>query len=196
MSDRKEKKVKRGQWDITETPDEVPDVSYIENPDVAHEESDVNVRGILWFVLGLGIATAVAFALMAGLYKAFEWQAAREEGEAPPMAMSEQERLPPEPRLQLAPGHALHPLEEMKQVRAEQVEELDTYAVIDEGMGTVRLPVKEAQRKLVESNPPAQPEQQQRQPPSSPTAGAADDTLFGDMPSQYSSGRAMEKRRQ
>src|ERR1044072_8279476 len=32
---------------------ETPDVSYITNPDVAHEESDVAVRPLLWFVGGL-----------------------------------------------------------------------------------------------------------------------------------------------
>src|SRR5919112_1014958 len=89
---------------ITET----PDVRHIGNPDVMHEESDVNVRGVGTFVGVLAAAMIVVCLLMAGLYKLFEWQTKREgglEGRAP-MARTEEERRPPAgvPRLQSAPG--------------------------------------------------------------------------------------------
>jgi hypothetical protein len=85
---------------------EVPDVSYIKNVDVTHETSDVNVPALLKFVLGLTIMTAVAFGLMLFLFTFLNSRETKNEPQAGPMAMTEQESLPPEPRLQSAPGFA------------------------------------------------------------------------------------------
>src|ERR671916_3503705 len=92
----------KGKLHTTET----PDVSHITNPDVMHEESDVSVRGVGTFVGALAAGMIVVCVLMVGMYKAFEWQVRREESreQRSPMARNEEERLPPEPRLQSAPG--------------------------------------------------------------------------------------------
>lgn len=85
---------------------EVPDVSYIKNVDVTHETSDVNVPALLKFVLALTIMTALVYVLMLFLFSFFNTQEIKNEPPSGPMAMSEQESLPPEPRLQSAPGFA------------------------------------------------------------------------------------------
>ena len=85
---------------------EIPDVSYIKNIDCAHETSDVNVFALLKFVLALTIMTAVVYVLMLFLFKFLNTQETQNEPPAGPMAMSAQESLPPEPRLQSAPGFA------------------------------------------------------------------------------------------
>ncbi|HET6646333.1 MAG TPA: hypothetical protein VFH01_03325, partial [Pyrinomonadaceae bacterium] len=91
-----------GHGHVTET----PDVSHVRNPDVTHEMSDVNVPGILKFVVGLVVMTFAVYILMWLLFSFFNAQEVRKEGEAPPgpMAMTEQESLPPEPRLQASKG--------------------------------------------------------------------------------------------
>jgi hypothetical protein len=91
-----------GHGHVTET----PDVSHVRNPDVTHEMSDVNVPGILKFVVGLVVMTFGVYILMWLLFSFFNAQEVRKEGEAPPgpMAMTEQESLPPEPRLQASKG--------------------------------------------------------------------------------------------
>ncbi len=89
-----------GHGHVTET----PDVSHIKNIDVTHEASDVSVSGILKFVVGLTVFAVVVFVLMWGLFRFFN---AEEQGKEPPpgpMAMTEQERRPPDPKLQAAPG--------------------------------------------------------------------------------------------
>ena len=83
---------------------EIPDVSYIKNVDVTHEASDVSVSGLLKFVLALSIMTALVAVLMWGLFRFFNQQETKKEPPAGPMAMTNEERLPPEPRLQSAPG--------------------------------------------------------------------------------------------
>jgi hypothetical protein len=83
---------------------ETPDVSHIKNIDVTHEPSDVNVGGILKFVVGLTIFGIIVNVLMWGVFRFFNAQEEVKEPKPGPMAMTKEERLPPEPRLQAAPG--------------------------------------------------------------------------------------------
>ena len=89
---------------ITET----PDTSHIKNIDVTHEQSDVQIGGITKFIVGLLILTIVTFIALWGLFTIFQKTATTQEQEThrSPIAMSGEERLPPEPRLQGAPGFA------------------------------------------------------------------------------------------
>jgi len=83
---------------------ETPDVSYIKNVDVTHEVSDVHISGIAKFVVGLFVLMVASFLLMWVMFRAFESKI--KETPASPMALTDKERLPPEPRLQGAPGFA------------------------------------------------------------------------------------------
>ena len=96
---------------------ETPDVSYIKNVNVTHEASDVQVGGIVKFLVGLSVLTIATFLLVWGLFRSFE----RQSTEAPrsPMAQTEKDRLPPEPRLQGAPGFA----EDLEKTTATKKEE-------------------------------------------------------------------------
>jgi hypothetical protein len=78
---------------------ETPDTSYIKNVDVTHEVSDVYIGGIARFVIGLAVLMVVSFVLMRALFRSLERTAT--DPERSPMA---EDRLPPEPRLQSAPG--------------------------------------------------------------------------------------------
>jgi len=85
---------------------ETPDVSHIRNVEVEHEASDVSVRGVGLFVALLTISTIAISVGMVFLFNYFDAQAAKERRPGP-MALSDKERLPPEPRLQAAPGFAV-----------------------------------------------------------------------------------------
>jgi hypothetical protein len=102
---------------ITET----PDTSYIKNIDVTHEVSDVYIGGIAKFAVGLFILMVASFVLMWALFRMLESRTV----DAPrsPMALTEKDRLPPEPRLQSAPGFA-EELDKTAQVKKEQKAEL------------------------------------------------------------------------
>ena len=99
---------------------ETPDVSYIKNVDVTHEASDVYIGGIARFVAGLFVLTIAVFLLMWGLFHVFESRTRTEETRRSPMALSDQERLPPEPRLQGAPGFAQELEKKSKPASAEE----------------------------------------------------------------------------
>src|SRR5918999_1601599 len=79
-----------------------------ETPDVSHEASDVDVGTIVKFVIGLFVLTVITFVLMKLLYNVLENRATKADPPPRPMALTEQERLPPEPRLQAAPGFGVN----------------------------------------------------------------------------------------
>jgi hypothetical protein len=115
-----------GHGHVTET----PDVSHIKNIDVTHEASDVSVSALLKFVAALTVMTVVVSVLMWGLFRFFESQAEKEPKPGP-MAMTKEERLPPEPRLQSAPGFGVK-LENGKWVTLEKREPQAEYRVLRE----------------------------------------------------------------
>jgi hypothetical protein len=78
---------------------ETPDTSYIKNVDVTHEVSDVYIEGIAKFVFALAVLMIASFVLMWVLFRSFERTVTD-----PPRSPMAEERLPPEPRLQGAPG--------------------------------------------------------------------------------------------
>src|SRR5258705_4576226 len=108
---------------------ETPDVSHIKNPDVMHEADDVNISGILKFVMGLTVLGVVVFVLMWGMFRLLNAQ--EKEPPAGPMAMTEEERLPPPPRLQAARGFGVK-LENGEWVDLEKREPEAEYRVLRE----------------------------------------------------------------
>ena len=91
-----------GHAHVTET----PDVSHIRNVDVTHEMSDVHTQGIFTFIAGLTVMTIVVYLLMWGMFRVLSTREEKRDEPPSPMAMTGKERLPPEPRLQAAPGFA------------------------------------------------------------------------------------------
>lgn len=175
---------------------ETPDVSHITNPDVMHEESDVSVRGVGTFVGALAAGMIVICVLMVGMYKAFEWQVHREESreQRSPMARNEEERLPPEPRLQSAPGfrslddpklnfQLQHPQAEWEALQRKWEFELENAGAPDPNTQTRRVPIEDAKNMLLGQGLPARQQQQGAQPQSGI-----------DIPSYSSAGRQPEKR--
>jgi hypothetical protein len=75
--------------------------------DKGYEQNVVGMRGIIYFGVGLLVLIVLTFFLMWALLRVFSDRAKEENPPASPMALSDRERLPPEPRLQLAPGFGI-----------------------------------------------------------------------------------------
>jgi hypothetical protein len=122
-----------------------------DNPAVRHEESDVNIRAILGFGLGL-IVTAVAIHLLVWLlFQYFTEQSAAHVSPEYPLAIGSESRQPPEPRLQTAPR------DDLRALRAHEDELLTSYGWIDKPAGIVRIPIDEAMRITLQRGLPARP---------------------------------------
>lgn len=87
---------------------ETPDTSHIKNIDVTHEASDVQVGSIAKFVLALLVLTIATHVVLWGMFRVLKTSEETKEQQThrSPLAMTGDERLPPEPRLQSAPGFA------------------------------------------------------------------------------------------
>lgn len=69
-----------------------------------YEENDIQLKGILYFGVGLLLLIVITFALMWAFQRQLEIFAEESAPPANPLALKDKERLPPEPRLQGAPG--------------------------------------------------------------------------------------------
>jgi hypothetical protein len=135
------------------------DSSFIKNPDVAHEESDVSIRPIAWFMAWLVIATAVVMLLMIGLYRYLDNRANKQdERERSPLA-SERNPIPPQPVLQLGPESPgltrfdpakTNPTSEVDSMHEQENLKLDHYAWVDQSKGIVCLPIERAKELALE----------------------------------------------
>ena len=127
----------------------------IDNPDVVHEESDINVRAIIGFVIVLtGITLAVDVAMW-GLFKALDYYEVKNDAPVSPLA------LPPAPVTggpQPAPGLQTTPWADLKQFRAEQNAYLHGYGWVDEHAGMAHVPIEKAKELLLKQGLPVRPE--------------------------------------
>jgi hypothetical protein len=184
----------KGEGHKTET----PDVSHIRNVEVEHETSDINVRAVLTFAVVLTISTGVVALGLSFLFKFFNAQEAKSSPKPGPMALAQKDRLPPEPRLQSAPGFQVKlengqtvPLEksapqsEYRVLRKQWEENLKT-GLKDQSGNVVGLPIDVAIDKIVSEGLSSKPKQPN---------GKLEDYAIK-MPTASSSGRETEKRLQ
>jgi hypothetical protein len=185
------------QEHVTET----PDVSHIKNVDVTHEGSDVNVGGIVKFVVGLTLFGVIVFILVWGMFILLNAQEQKKEPQPGPMAMTEQERRPPDPKLQAAPGFGVKlangqwvPLENREpqaeyRVLRDQWNQTLKEGARDQSGKIVGLPIDQAMQELIKNN--ALPSRIKEIPEEGPGWRAQDYGI--DMPTAASSGRTTEK---
>jgi hypothetical protein len=126
----------------------------VDNPEVVHEESDVNVSAVLRFGLALAVVAAIVHVLLFWLVGVFERQYHRAQTQVYPMAAGQQDRLPPGPRLQD------NPQEDLRSLRSRQDAHLREYGWVDKDAGIARIPIEEAMRIVVQKGLPARQETQ------------------------------------
>jgi hypothetical protein len=174
---------------------ETPDVTHIRNVEVTHEMSDIHVRGVLTFVVVLTIGTIAVAIGMWMLFGYFNRQEAKQPRPGP-MALKNEERLPPEPRLQSAPGFGVTlengqtvklekniPQAEYRLLRQQWEENLKT-GLKDQSGKVVGMPINKAIDKVASEGLPSRVKG---------PGGKLIDYAIG-APTAASSGREMEKR--
>jgi hypothetical protein len=112
------------------------------------EPDRVSVRAIVRFAILLAVISVVALAVVGGLFQLLERRTkSREAGPTPVEAehpVTAEQRLPPEPRLEIDPGASL------ARLRAEENARLETYGWVDKSAGVVRIPIERAMELMVE----------------------------------------------
>ncbi len=120
-----------------------------------HEPNAVNIPGVVKFLVWLSVAIAVTALLMWGLLRYFDARKAQEA--PPPSPLAAGARLPPEPRLQGAPGSASSPAEDIRRLREREDQMLDSYGWIDRQNGVIRIPIEQAKRLILQRGLPVTP---------------------------------------
>jgi hypothetical protein len=112
--------------------------------EIHHEESDVNIYAIFGFGVGLLVIGALVSLLIFVLFRYFEIREAARVPPAYPLAISRENQLPPEPRLQT------NPREDLAELRAKEDEVLMSYGWVDKNTRVVRIPIDEAMKLTLE----------------------------------------------
>src|SRR5688500_12673770 len=126
-----------------------------------YEQNEIELKGIMGFAIGLVLLIVVTFGLMWALLNVLNDYSRENAGPVNPMVMTERERLPPEPRLQLAPGFGVESPDgrvnmELGAPQAEYFElnkqwrHIWEHGIKDKATGTVTvMPIEEAKAKFL-----------------------------------------------
>ncbi|PYR95214.1 MAG: hypothetical protein DMF84_01850 [Acidobacteria bacterium] len=120
----------------------------LENVEVAHEHSDISIRGIIWFLAMLVVIVLVTDVAMWGLFKGFDKLEQRDDPFVTPLA-APAGQLPAEPRLQTTPW------QDLTQLRADEQKHLDGYGWVDQRGGIGHVPIERAKELLLQRGLPS-----------------------------------------
>jgi hypothetical protein len=123
----------------------------LENPDTAHEHSDINVRAIIWFMAVLTVIVLSVDVAMYGLFKFFDHMEVKDDTALSPLALPANQPLGP-------PGLQTQPWADLKKFRAEQLAHLHGYGWVDESGAVARIPIDKAKEMLLKKGLPVRPE--------------------------------------
>jgi hypothetical protein len=123
----------------------------LHNPDVAHEESDINLRALVWFVVMLVVVVLAVDVVSYGMFRLMNHYETVNEPFVSPLAAPAGQK-PPEPRLQETPWTDLNVL------RAQEHQYLTSYGWVDEKLGVARIPISKAKEMLLQRGIPVRPE--------------------------------------
>jgi hypothetical protein len=123
------------------------------NVDVHHEESDVNIRAIFGFGGALFVVAVVIHLAIYVLFGFFDEREARGAPAEYPLAAAQENRVPPEPRLQTTPR------EDLSGLLAKEEAILRSYGWVDRNAGVVQIPIDVAIKLTLERGLPARTEQ-------------------------------------
>jgi hypothetical protein len=125
--------------------------------DVAFEPRDVKTSAILKFLVYMGVAVILSFALSYFIYQGLlhYWDSAYTP--PPPSHLQAGSMMPPEPRLQAMPGHFNDAQQDWREKLKQDTEANSKLTWIDEKAGVAQIPVSEAMKLIAEKGLPAVP---------------------------------------
>lgn len=132
-----------------------------------YEPNDIGFKGIIGFAIGLFLLIVITFGLMWAFLETLKDYWKVPESEKNPLALSDKQRLPAEPRLQVAPGFGVEsehgwvnlelqaPAAEYLELK-KQWEEVWEHGRTDKKTGVMTtMPVETAKEKFLAQNPKA-----------------------------------------
>jgi hypothetical protein len=159
-----------------------PDDQYLETPPGAgYEHTDASISPLVHFAFWLIVSALIVHVVLGGMYMfMIKESSTPRAAQQFPLAAEQARRLPPEPQLQQIPSKDLY------EFRTREETDLHSYGWVDKDGGTVHIPIEDAMKLML-----------QRGTLASRPADASQPAVAVDaFPSDSSSGRVLEKRRQ
>jgi hypothetical protein len=129
--------------------------------DIRHEPTDIEPRSILRLSLVVGAVLVLTVIALLPLFSFYARREARQDPPPGPLAPAEKGREFPTPRLQV------RPFADIRQLRAQEKELLESYGWVDEGARIVRIPIEQAMKLTAQRGLPVR--QASPAPPPSPS---------------------------
>lgn len=136
------------------------DPAELHNENVAYEHTDVNIRAILMFAVGLVIVAAVVHVLMALMFNWFEGQARENDPRLSPLSATAP-AMPATTRESPFFGHArggaqllTNEPRALQELRAEEDKRLQGYGWVEGKPGVAHMPLDEAKKLILERGLP------------------------------------------
>jgi hypothetical protein len=157
---------------------------FARSKEVGHEIGEINPGSVYKFMLWLGAFVVFSYFLVYGIMKMNDARVEKEDAIVTHVARPKSAELPPQPRLQLAPGSTEHPLDEGIGYRDSVTHELESYGYVNKAAGIVHIPIELAKDLLLKKGLPVR------------ANANSDDEGRIMIPSFSSSGRVLERRDQ
>jgi len=126
-----------------------------QHDDVSFESSDVETRSILAYLVYLGLAVIVTFAVCIYIFRYAANFAAQSDTPPVPVHQGIAPTMPPEPRLQGILGHETDAQQDLRNKVKEDTAANEKLGWIDEKAGIAQIPVKDAMKIIAEKGLPA-----------------------------------------
>ena len=120
------------------------------------QQDNVNVRGVALFAVGLAVVGLVVSLIVWGVFGFFNRQENAGNAREYPLAAEQEQRLPPEPRLQT------NPRGDLKELRDQENDLLTKYRWVDRNAGVVRIPIDRAMQLTLDRGLPARNSQNEK----------------------------------
>lgn len=145
------------------------------NENVSHEHSDINIRTVLAFAVGLAVVVLASAVLMWIMFRMLESQAGKSDPQLSPLARPSGQEAP-------APRLMTNEPANLAKFRAEEMKKLEGYGWVDERAGVAHVPIEDAKKLILQRGLPVR------------ASGAIDNPLMGTHAPAYgdaSGGRAI-----
>ena|SRR5579862_1938729 len=113
------------------------------------QPDNVNARAVAIFAAGLAAIGAIVFLAVWAVFGYFNARQGADSEREYPLAAQQEQRLPPEPRLQT------NPRGDLRELRDQENDLLTKYRWVDKNTGVVRIPIDRAMQLTLERGLPA-----------------------------------------
>lgn len=119
------------------------------NEDVSHESSDINIRTIISFAVGLAVVVLVSAGLMYAMFQMLESRAEAQDPQLSPLAHGGDRRTGPKLLVNEPAG--------LRKFHAEETEKLESYGWVNQQGGVTHVPIEDAKKLIVQRGLPVRP---------------------------------------